>query len=307
MTSSKDSEWLYEFDSPFEGHVLKIRENILSAKTKYQKLDLVETYAYGTALFLDGKIQSSEADSFIYHEALVVPPLIIHPRPEKILIIGGGEGSTLRQVLQVKGIKCVVMVDIDGELVSLTRKHLSSFCGDAFSDPRVELRFEDGRKYLEAADQIFDVVIVDATEPIEKGPSYLLYTEEFYRTTRSKLAVNGIIATQAGFAKIGNLSCLLSVRKTLAEVFSKVRIYTAFVPCYSSAWGFALASDTLDPLAISGSEVDSLIDQRCKEELKFYDGECHHHMFSVPKYLRPSSTLREKGKVITDDAPLFIP
>lgn len=301
----KDSEWLCEYDGPYEARLLKIKKSILSVKTNYQKMDLVETYNYGTTLVLDDKIQSSEVDSFIYHEALVMPSLIVHPDPKRILIIGGGEGATLRQVLQLRSIESVVMIDIDGEVISLAKEYLSSFHEGSFFDSKVELRLEDGRRYIETTNQIFDVIIVDVTDPIEKGPSYLLYTKEFYEIARSKLAAEGIIAAQAGIARVNSLLCLLSVKKTLEEVFSKVRIYTAFIPCYSTAWGFAMASANLDPLTHSSDHIDSLIRKRCKDELRFYDGESHQHMFSLPKYLRLASN-RER-KVIKDNAPLFVP
>jgi len=310
MKKLRDSGWLCEYDGPYEARILKIKESILSVKTKYQRMDLVETYAYGKTLFLDEKIQCSELDGFIYHEALVMPSLIIHPDPKRILIIGGGDGFTLRQVLQLKSTDVVVMVDIDREVVLAAKEHFSFFHKDSFLDPKVELRFGNGRKYLENTDQIFDVIIIDVTDPLEKGPSYLLYTEEFYGIARKKLATNGIVAAQAGVAKIGNLLCLLSVKKTSEEVFLKVRMYTAFIPCFGSAWGFITASENIDPLAASNNEIDRLIGERVKSKLKFYDGECHRHMFSLPKYLRsvPGETgLDEKGKIIRDDAPLFVP
>lgn len=310
MENLRDSGWLCEYDSPYEARILKIKESILSVKTKYQKMDLVETYTYGKALFLDEKIQCSELDGFIYHEALVMPSLIIHPDPKTILITGGGDGFTLRQVLQLKGLEKIVMVDIDREVVLAAKEHLQFFHKNSFLDPKVELRFGDGRKYLEGTDQIFDVIIIDVTDPIEKGPSYLLYSKEFYGIARKKLATNGIVAAQAGVAKIGNLLCFLSVKRTLEEMFLKVRMYTAFIPCFGSAWGFIMASETIDPLTASSDEIDRLIGEKVKSKLKFYDGECHRHMFSLPKYLRsvPGKTgLHEKGKIIRDDAPLFVP
>lgn len=301
----KDSEWLCEYDGPYEARLLKIKKSIVSVKTNYQKMELVETYNYGKTLVLDDKIQSSEADSFIYHEALVMPSLIIHPDPKRILIIGGGEGATLRQVLQLRSIESIVMIDVDGEVISLAKEYLQSFHEGSFFDSKVELRLEDGRRYLENTNQIFDVIIVDVTDPLEEGPSYLLYTKEFYEIVRSKLAAEGIIAAQAGIARVNGLLCLLSVKKTLEEVFSKVRIYTAFIPCYSTAWGFAMASENLDPLTPSSDHINSLIHERCKDEPKFYDGESHQHMFSLPKYLRLASN--QEGKVIKDNAPLFVP
>ncbi|HIC91779.1 MAG TPA: spermidine synthase, partial [Syntrophaceae bacterium] len=159
MENLRDSGWLCEYDGPYEARILKVKESILSVKTKYQRMELVETYAYGKALFLDEKIQCSELDGFIYHEALVMPSLIIHPDPKRILIIGGGDGFTLRQVLQLKGIDVVVMIDIDREVVLAAKEHLSFFHKDSFLDPKVKLKFGDGRKYLEDTNQIFDVII----------------------------------------------------------------------------------------------------------------------------------------------------
>ena len=161
-------------------------------------MDILDTETFGRCLVLDGKTQSTEADEHIYHEALVHPALLFHHKPESVFIGGGGEGATLREILHHNSVQRVVMVDLDGDVVELCRRHLPDHHHGAFDDARVELRHEDARQYLASCQESFDVIVLDLVDPIEGGPSYLLYTEEFYNIARSKLRPGGILVTQAG-------------------------------------------------------------------------------------------------------------
>jgi len=165
----KDSDpdkhrWFSDYISPDLTMLHSIKERIYSGRSKFQSIDIVNTGSFGICLILDGKIQSSEADEFIYHEALVHPAMITHPQPERVFIAGGGEGATLREVLAHKTVKRAVMVDIDEEVVSLCRRFLPSWHQNAFDDPRAELHFVDAREYLDESSDKFDVIIIDLAD-----------------------------------------------------------------------------------------------------------------------------------------------
>jgi len=297
-------KWFYDRVSRNLIQLHSIEEVLYSGRTKFQLAEIIRTGSFGKCLVLDGKIQSSEADEFIYHEALVQPAMVTHPHPESVFIAGGGEGATLREVLSHKTVKRAVMVDIDAEVVALCRKFLPDYSRGSFEDKRTELLHVDAREYLAKSMELFDIVIIDLPDPIEEGPAYLLYTQEFYQLVRNRLTANGIIAVQAGSASLNELLNFSSVNNTLKSVFPIVCPYQIDMPCFGGPWGFCLASLNLNPVQVSPSEVDNRISARSLTNLKFYDGLTHQGIFSLPKYLREE--LSRQGRLITDDQPLYI-
>jgi spermidine synthase len=281
-----------------------IEEVLYRGQTKFQMAEIIRTGSFGKCLVLDGKIQSSEADEFIYHEALVQPAMVTHPRPENVFIAGGGEGAVLREVLAHKTVKRAVMIDIDEAVVALCQKYLPDYSQGAFQDRRTELVHTDAREYLAKSRELFDIIIIDLPDPIEEGPAYRLYTQEFYQLVRERLTANGIISVQAGSASLSELLNLASVNKTLKSVFPIVSPYQLDVPCFGGPWGFCLASLKLDPAKLSPAEVDKRISSRQLTHLRFYDGLTHQGIFSLPKYLREG--LDKQGRLITDNEPLYI-
>lgn len=298
----KENEWFHDYVTPDMVQLHSIKEVIYSGRTQFQSIEIIASGSFGRCLILDGKIQSSEWDEFIYHEALVHPPMIAHPHPERVFIAGGGEGATLREVLAHSSVKGAVMVDIDKEVIDICRRFLPSFHQGSFEDSRLELRFVSAKKYLEECQDRFDVIILDLPEPIEEGPAYLLHTREFYQVVQEKLAPEGIISLQAGSSAWGNHQCFTAIINTLKAVFPLVSPYETFIPSYGGMWGFALATQKLSPLP--PAEVDSKISSRITKGLRFYDGLAHQGLFSLPKYLREA--IAEEKRVITTEQPFFI-
>jgi spermidine synthase len=297
-------KWFFETTTPVEGHFHAITRTLCAIQTPFQQMEILETASYGKCLVLDGRIQSSVADDFIYHETLVHPAGILHPRPETALVIGGGEGATLREVLRYGSIRKAVMVDIDQAVVEACRQHLPEMHQNAFADPRAELRHEDARKYLETAAARFDVVVVDLTEPLEAGPACLLFTREFYQLISDRMTPAGVLTMQAGMTKIGELGFYAAMARTLGAVFPVVAPYQSFIPCFGTPWGFIVAAKAGNPRALSAADVDQRVRERVAGELRFYDGQAHLHMFSLPKFLR--RTLAADGRVVTDAEPLLV-
>jgi spermidine synthase len=279
-----------------------IEEVLYRGQTQFQSIEIIRTGSFGKCLVLDDRIQSSDVDEFIYHEVLVQPAMITHPCPEKIFVAGGGEGATLREILFHSTVKKAVMVDIDKEVIAICKKFLPEYSQGAFEDKRTELYHTDARKYLAECGEVFDIVIIDLTEPVEEGPAYLLYTQEFYQMVRKRLTADGIIAVQAGSAALTELINFSSVYTTLKSVFAEVHPYQIDVPSFGGPWGFCLASMNLNPI-MSTSEVDSRISARSLSHLKAYDGQTHQSMFHLPKHIK--TDLESQGRLITDNEPLY--
>ncbi|MFC2021912.1 polyamine aminopropyltransferase [Chloroflexota bacterium] len=297
-------KWFYDRVSQDLIQLHSIEEVLYSGQTKFQSIEIIRTGSFGKCLVLDDKIQSSEVDEFIYHEALVQPAMITHLCPETVFIAGGGEGATLREVLSHKTVKRVVMIDIDEEVIAACKRFLPNHSQGAFEDKRTELHHTDARDYLAKAGEAFDIIIIDLPEPIEEGPAYLLYTQEFYQLVQNRLTANGIMSVQAGSAALTEPLNFSSVYNTLKSVFPIVCPYQIDVPSFGGPWGFCLASLSLNPIRLSPSEIDDRISARSLTGLKCYDGLTHQGMFSLPKHLR--SELSKQTRLITDNEPLYI-
>jgi spermidine synthase len=281
-----------------------IEETLYSGRTKYQSVRVIRSGSFGICLVLDGKIQSTEKDEFIYHEALVQPAMLAHRGPESVFIAGGGEGATLRESLRHHTVKRAVMVEIDEEVTALSRKYLPGHSGGAFEDSRTELYHGDARRYLEESGETFDIIIIDLPDPIEQGPAYRLFTREFYETALTRLDEDGLIAVQAGSASLLELLNLTAVSNTLQLVFPIVTEYATHVPCFGGPWGFCVASRENDPSLLTPAEIDERIGERGLKDLKFYDGMTHRRMFSLPRYVREA--LKTQKRTITDKEPLYL-
>jgi spermidine synthase len=268
-------------------------------------MEIIDTIRYGRCLILDGKIQSAEVDEYIYHEALVHPGMLIHPSPQYVMVIGGGEGATVREILKHPQVKNVIMVDIDEEVVNMCKRYLSSWHMGALDDPKVEIIYMDARKYLENTSKQFDIIIVDITEPISNGPSYLLFTQEFYQIVKDRLTSNGLVVVQSGSAANNDLLCFASIYRTLCTVFPQVHAYHTFIPSFALSWGFTISLVNPDKNTLSHEKISVEIKNRqLTGLLKYYDEETHMSMFSLYKYLREA--FEKTGKIIKDSVPLTI-
>jgi spermidine synthase len=278
----------------------RIQKIVLSTRSPYQKIDIVDTHAFGRVLFLDNMVQSSELDEFIYHEMMVHPALFTHGPVRSVCIIGGAEGATLREVLRHDP-RRVVMVDIDEKLVEICRKHLPSWSQGAFDDPRVELRFEDGRKFLEQTDETFDAILIDLSDPLQGGPSTLLYTKEFYAVVHHRLSEGGCTAVQSESLHPNRIEAHARVRNTLREIFPFVRPYGYMSHAFHELYSFTLASKKVDP-----DQVDVEEAFRAKNlPLRYYSPELHRGMFKLPANLYEAYD--RYRQIITDRDVVYYP
>jgi spermidine synthase len=294
----KPRRWMAEQADGNELIMFAVDKTIAKARTAMQDVEIVETPSYGRMLILDGLIQSAEDDEHVYHEALVHPGLIAHDGPGEVLIIGGGEGATLREVLRHQSVERATMVDIDGQLIELCKEHLDDWHRGSFDDPRAEVIIGDGRGFLETTDRTFDVVICDITDFLDHGPALRLYTKQFYELIGRRLNPGGVLIVQALETSSMDHEEHTMLVRTIGEAFPVVRSYLAFVPSFLYSWGFITASTSVDPAALTEEEVDARLARRLTSELRSYDGTTHRGYFSLPKDFR--ALLAEPGPILDD-------
>lgn len=222
--------WLNETLYPAWGQRFRVVRELARTRSAFQDIVIVETESHGRVLVLDGVVQITEGDEFVYQEMLAHVPLIAHGAARRVLIIGAGDGGVLRRVLQHRGVERAVMVEIDGEVIRLCREHMPSISGDAWNDPRAQVIVGDGIAHVrEAADASYDAIIVDSTDPI--GVGEVLFTEAFYADCARILTPRGVVVNQCGVPFMqGDELRETSLRR--AAHFTDVSAYVAAVPTY---------------------------------------------------------------------------
>ena len=294
---SEEHKWFIEHTSPGTAHMFGVINFLKSMRTKYQQVEIGDTELFGRILILDGKIQSSQYDEYIYHEALVHPAMLVCPAPRRVLVTGGGEGATLREILKYPSIEKLVMVDLDQEVVEICRELLTSWHRGSFDDNRVELLYMDARQYLEETDQLFDVIISDVPEPVEAGPALKLFTRQYFELIGKRLTAKGSFALQAGDYGLPFIEAHSAIYHTIRQIMPFAQSYRAFVPSFNTEWGFIVAA--AEELTMPEGEV---LDRLIKEnslDLRYFDSETARSIFALPKDIR--TRLAAETRVIDDD------
>ncbi|WP_297446740.1 polyamine aminopropyltransferase [Desulfurobacterium sp.] len=253
--------------------------------TPFQEIMLLETEVFGKILVLDGAVQTTDRDEFIYHEMIVhVPLFTLGRKPEKVLVIGGGDGGTVREVLK-HAPDHIDMVEIDREVVELCKKEFPEI-SSGLSDERVSIYYEDGREFVKGKENEYDVIVVDCSDPA--GPSAVLFSKEFYEDVKKALKDDGVFVTQSE-SPFAQKKEFVMVVSNLTKVFSTVRPYLAFIPSYPSGmWSFTFASNGKDPLTISPEELSERMKdvvRRTKKKFKYYNLEIHYGAFAIPNFV----------------------
>ncbi len=251
-------------------------------KTGHQELVIFETPVFGRVLALDGIVQTTEADEFFYHEMLAHPPILAHGEVRNVLIVGGGDGGALEEVLKHREVDKVTMVEIDGDVVDLCRKYLPSISGDAFDDPRTGLVIADGTKLVAETDEKFDLVLVDSTDPV--GPGAALFEKGFYANCRRCLNEKGILVTQNGVPFLQSAEFVNSFRH-LKSLFDDVTFYLTAVPTYVG--GF-MALGWASPDAANRRVSRETLETRFRQaaiNTRYYTPAVHLAAFALPSYV----------------------
>ncbi len=265
--------YIIEPTSPRIASMFRVRKILVSERTPYQEIVLAEIEDFGKALVIDNLIQSTEKDEYIYHESLVHPAMILHPNPKRVLIIGGGEGATLREVLKHNTVEKAVMVDIDEKVVEFSKKYLTYMHQGSFYDKRAEVVIMDGLKYVkETPPNSFDIVILDLTDPYAGEAAKPLYSEEFYRDVYRVLTSDGVMVTQAGNSFYYR-EVYEYVYNNVSSVFGKDKTieYWVWVPSFTYSCNFILASKKYDPRSMNEEEIDNILRNR-GAKTRFFNG-----------------------------------
>ena len=280
----KRNVWLTERD---ENIALSLRHKgdlIYNCKSNFQKIEVYDTYAYGKVLCLDGLIMCTENDEHVYHEMMVHVPLLLHPCPKHVLIVGGGDGGSLREVLKHASVEKVTMVEIDSKVIEASKKHLPSLSKE-FDNPKLNLLVQDAIKYIEdCPNSSFDVVLIDNSDPV--GPSQGIFTEKFYKNVYRVLKENGVMAAQSESPRF-NTEVFKDLYKTLRNVFNYQNVYSylAYIPTYPTGmWSFAFCTKSgINPVRdVSRGRVNTFVKSNA---LNYYNFEIHSAAFAQPNFV----------------------
>jgi spermidine synthase len=293
------SEQFWFAEDGVENVVIQFRSRqwVYRGRSRYARIDIVDTVEYGRMLFLDGIAQSAALDEFIYHESLVHPAMLTHSGPESICVIGGAEGATIREVAKYERVRRIVMVDIDGELVEVCRRYLPEWSAGAYEDPRLELHVGDGRRHLEETGETFDVILVDLGDPTEGSPALSLFTREFYEVVFSRLTPQGVASFQGEDLQPNRIALHASMVNTISSVFPHVASYPYLMPSFHSLCGHILASKVIDPKSLD--LADRVESQGFR--LRYLSPALLCNLFRLPAYVEEAYD--EYREVLTDSSP----
>ncbi len=265
------------------GFYLRAGQRLAEINSIWQKIEIFENPLFGRVMRIDGCFMTSEHDEFFYHEPMVHLPAISHGAPRHALIVGGGDGGAAEELLKYPGLQRLVLAELDDEVIRLAREWLPAIHRGAFDDPRLELRLGDALPFIESGVERFDQIILDLTDPF--GPATDLYTVEFYRACKKLLNPGGVISLHIG-SPIHLQTPMARIAASLREVFAIVRPYLQYVPLYGTLWCMATASDTVDPMLLSATEVDVRLDKQGLRDLQLYNGATHHALLAQPNFVR---------------------
>lgn len=276
------TEWIAETLHSGYQQRFEVDRVLFSEKTEFQDMVIFENKRFGRVLVLDGVIQTTEADEFIYHEMMVHAPILANGEARRVLIIGGGDGGCLREALRHPGVEKVTMVEIDPTVVDLSKEYLPKHSDGAFDDPRTDLVIADGLKYVAESDEAFDVIIVDSTDPI--GPGEVLFTDEFYTDCRARLSPNGILVTQNSVPFL-QPSAFKPALSRLQSIFPYSTCYGISVPTYIGGHmtlGFSTMNAELASIPVS------TLRERFEAlgiKTRYYTPELHAGAFALPQFI----------------------
>jgi spermidine synthase len=297
--------WITEYITPYDVYHHGIIKVFASQKTAYQEMSVVESGRYGKALVLDGKWQSCTGDEFLYHEPLVHPACVNHKAPKTILILGGGEGATVREALKWNSVEKVVMVDIDGEVVEACKQHLPEMHQGAFDDPRTELVIGDALDYLDNSSNEWDIIISDLSDPIEEGPSFKLFTKEYFEKCRRALRPNGFFVIQAGNVSPVELTMHARLNNTVKSVFNHAVSFCSHTPTYGAPWGFVLGGDLPIEQFPDPDKIDALLKEKTTGSFRMFDGRTLLGLMNPPKHLRDAVAAETRVYSLADPPKFF--
>ena len=265
------------------GQRFLVKRELARVQSAFQDIMVFESHSHGRVMLLDGVVQITEADEFVYQEMLTHVPLLAHGAARRVLIIGAGDGGVLKRVLEHRTVTDAVMVEIDGEVIRLAKEHMPKIAGDAWTNPRARVIVGDGIDYVKTApDASFDAIIVDSTDPV--GVGEVLFTDDFYRNAARILDAGGLIVNQCG-VPFQQADELRDTSRRRRNFFPHVGAYVAAVPTYVGGFmtlGFAAKQPDLDAIP-----VETLRQRATAAGIvgRYWTPEIHHAAFQLPPYI----------------------
>ncbi len=280
MAEILKNNWFYEAFTENAKFGIRIKEHLVDTQSEFQKIDFYDSYEYGRFFTLDGFIMMTQRDEFIYHEMLVHVPMAVKPDVKRVLIIGGGDGGAVRELVRYQTIQSIDMVEIDERVVSLCREYLPQTAGK-LDDPRVKLHFCDGIAFVKDAKQTYDLILVDSTDPVGVGEG--LFSMQFYKDCYHLLSEDGIMVNQHESPYYeGDAIQMERAHQKLSAVFPVCRVYQFHMPTYASGhWLFGFASKGKDPLAFDAPAWEAL-----GLRTDYYNTQLHRGCFALPTYVQ---------------------
>ena len=272
--------WYTEEHSENVRFSIKVDSHLYSAQSPFQRIDILQSKEFGKFLTLDGLMMLTEKDEFMYHDMIIHVPMATNPNIKNVLVIGGGDGGSVRELCLYESIEHIDMVDIDEMVVKSCREYLpQTAC--KLDDPRVTLYFEDGLKFVRTKENQYDLIIVDSTDPF--GPGEGLFTREFYGNCYKALTADGILVNQHESPYYARYAeSMMRAHQRIVEFFPICRVYQSHIPTYPSGhWLFGFASKKYDPLAFDAAAWNKL-----RLKTKYYNTDIHLGCFALPSYVK---------------------
>ncbi|MFD1928039.1 polyamine aminopropyltransferase [Sporosarcina siberiensis] len=273
--------WYTEEHTPGVRLSMKIEQHLYSGQSEFQKIDVLQTTEFGKLLTLDGLVMLTEKDEFIYHDMIVHVPMATNPNIKKVLVIGAGDGGTVRELTKYETIEQIDMVEIDKMVVDVCQEFIP-LTASKLTDPRVNLFFEDGLKFVRTKENEYDLIIVDSTDPF--GPGEGLFTKEFYGNCYNALNEDGILVNQHESPFYAEYALSMQrAHNRIVEFFPNCHVYQAHIPTYPSGhWLFGFASKKFDPI----KDLDVAAWNALDLKTKYYNTEIHVGSFALPNYVK---------------------
>ncbi len=284
--------WFSEYNTENMKISFRVRQQLFSQQSDFQHIQVLDSYEFGRVLVMDGFIMMTEKDEFIYHEMISHVPMAVHPALRKILVIGGGDGGVLRELCRYPGVEEITLVEIDPMAVEVSRRFLPTV-SLSFDDPRVTIVHEDGLRYVRRYQGVFDLILVDSTDPF--GPGESLFTREFYSNCRHALKEDGILVNQHEGPYFKNdAEEAAAIYKKTSALFPVAAVYQAHIPTYPAGhWLFGFMSNHYHPLR----DLDPGRWESLGIETRYYNTDLHKGAFALPTYVR---RLLEEGEVLDE-------
>jgi spermidine synthase len=267
------------------GLTMGVNRVLFSELTSFQKVEVLETDSWGRLLTIDDMVMLSEQDEFVYHEMIAHVPLNSHPNPENVLIVGGGDGGTAREVLRHEEVKSVDLVEIDEAVVRASKEYLRGV--GEFDDPRLTLTIDDGIKWVQEHSDAYDVIIVDGSDPV--GPAEGLFNRSFFESCHKALKPEGILVAQSESPWVQQYhEPIRHIYHIMDELFDLAKVYLSFIPLYPTGmWAMTYASKSeLDPLGEASVRKAQQFEGDFGDGLRYYNADMHTAAFALPQFVR---------------------